>query len=61
MIRACAISLEHAMPFATHGRTDMDVVHPYHDFDNQAFGFEAVKIIAEKGHKKVALIGRPRA
>lgn len=52
--------LEHAMPFATHGRTDMDVVHPYHDFDNQAFAFEAVKIIAEKGHQKVAVIGPPQ-
>jgi LacI family transcriptional regulator len=48
------------MPFATHGRTDMDIVHPYHDFDNQAFAFEAVKIIAGKGHKKVALIGPPQ-
>ena len=52
--------MEHAMPFATHGRTDMDVVHPYHDFDNQAFAFEAVKIIAERGHKKIALIGPPQ-
>jgi LacI family transcriptional regulator len=52
--------MEHAMPFATHGRTDMDVVHPYHDFDNQAFAFDAVKIIAKKGHKKVGLIGPPQ-
>ena len=52
--------MEHAMPFATHGRTDMDTVHPYHDFDNQAFGFEAVKILAEKGHKIIALIGPPQ-
>ncbi|MGB8315994.1 MAG: LacI family transcriptional regulator [Aestuariivirga sp.] len=50
---------EHAMPFATHGRTDMDVVHPFHDFDNQAFAFEAVKRIVEKGNRKVALIGPP--
>lgn len=52
--------LEHAMPFATHGRTDMNVVHPYHDFDNEAFAFEAVRIIAEKGHRKVALVGPPQ-
>jgi len=52
--------MEHAMPFATHGRTDMDVVHPFHDFDNEAFAFEAVRIIAERGHRKVALVGPPQ-
>jgi LacI family transcriptional regulator len=52
--------LEHAMPFATHGRTAMDVVHPNHDLNNQAFAFEAVRIIAERGHQKVALVGPPQ-
>ena len=52
--------IEHAMPFASHGRTEMDVVHPYHDFDNEAFAFEAARIIAEKGHKKIALVGPPQ-
>ena len=29
---------EHHFPFATHGRTDMGISHPYFDFDNEAFG-----------------------
>jgi LacI family transcriptional regulator len=48
------------MPFATHGRTDMNVGHPFHDFDNEAFAFEAVRIVAERGHRKVALVGPPQ-
>ena len=52
--------VEHNMPFATHGRTDMDIVHPYHDFDNQAFAFEAVRILDKRGRKKIALVGPPQ-
>jgi LacI family transcriptional regulator len=51
--------MDHNMPFATHGRTDMDVTHPYHDFDNHAFAYEALEIIAARGRKKVGLIGPP--
>ena len=28
---------ERGFPFATHGRTDMGIEHPFHDFDNYAF------------------------
>jgi LacI family transcriptional regulator len=52
--------MDHNMPFATHGRTDMDVTHPYHDFDNHAFAYEAVKILAGKGRKNIALLGPPQ-
>jgi LacI family transcriptional regulator len=51
--------MDHNMPFATHGRTDMNVVHPYHDFDNHAFAYEAVKILAGRGRKRVGLVGPP--
>jgi LacI family transcriptional regulator len=51
--------LDHGMPFATHGRTSMGVVHPYHDFDNQAFAHEAVKILDGRGRKNIALLGPP--
>ena len=26
---------ENGMPFATHGRTEMGICHPYHDYDNE--------------------------
>jgi LacI family transcriptional regulator len=51
--------LEHGMPFATHGRTDMGLVHPYHDFDNHAFAREAVHRLAGMGRHKLALLGPP--
>jgi LacI family transcriptional regulator len=51
--------LEHGLPFATHGRTEMGVIHPYHDFDNEAFASQAVKILVEKGRRRIALLGPP--
>jgi LacI family transcriptional regulator len=47
------------MPFVTHGRTDMGLVHPYHDFDNDGFAYEAVKQLAARGRKRIALLGPP--
>ena len=47
------------MPFATHGRTDMNIVHPYHDFDNEAFAYEAVKKLVEKGRKRISILLPP--
>ena len=32
--------LERGFPFATHGRTDMGIAHPFHDFDNHAFALD---------------------
>ena len=51
--------LEKGIPFATHGRTDMDVIHPFHDFDNEAFAREAVKQLARRNRKKIGLLGPP--
>lgn len=51
--------LEHGVPFATHGRTDMGLVHPYHDFDNHAFASEAVHYLAGKGRSRLALVTPP--
>lgn len=50
---------EHGMPFATHGRTDMGIDHPWHDFDNERFGHDAVDRLAARGVKRAALIGPP--
>ena len=52
---------ERGFPFATHGRTEMDVVHPYHDFDNYAFATEAVKKLASLGRRRLALLAPPAA
>jgi LacI family transcriptional regulator len=50
---------ERNMPFATHGRTDTEIVHPYHDFDNEAFGHEAVRALVAKGRRRIALLQPP--
>jgi LacI family transcriptional regulator len=47
------------MPFATHGRTEMGIAHAFHDFDNEAFAYEAVRKLSVCGRKRVALITPP--
>jgi LacI family transcriptional regulator len=48
---------ERGIPFATHGRTAMGIVHPYHDFDNEAYAREAVRRLAERGRKNLCFFG----
>jgi LacI family transcriptional regulator len=48
--------LERNLPFATHGRTNMGLVHPYHDFDNEAYAYEAVRKLASRGRKRLAIL-----
>jgi LacI family transcriptional regulator len=50
---------ERGFPFATHGRTQMGVTHPFHDFDNRAFALEAVRALAARGRRKLALLAPP--
>lgn len=50
---------ERNFPYASHGRTEMGIEHPWHDFDNRRFTNEAVKRLVEKGRKKLALFGCP--
>ncbi len=47
---------ERNMPFATHGRSSMGIDHPYHDFDNEAYVYEAMKRLAQCGRKRVAVL-----
>ncbi len=47
------------MPFATHGRTDMGIVHAFHDYDNTAFARDAVEILQKRGRKRLTLLGPP--
>lgn len=51
--------VEHGFPFATHGRTDMGIVHPFHDFDNEAYARMAIDWLVERGRKRVTLLGPP--
>ena len=51
--------VENNFPFATHGRTDMGIDHAYFDFDNEAFAYEALRLLKAKGRKLVALISPP--
>jgi len=47
---------ERNLPFATHGRTDMGIVHPYHDYDNEAYAYQAVGKLVEKGRRRIAFL-----
>ena len=51
---------EHHFPFATHGRTDMGINHPYYDFDNEAYGRLGAQELAKRGRKRLLLIAPPR-
>jgi LacI family transcriptional regulator len=48
--------LDQNFPFVTHGRTDWPEAHPFVDFDNAAFAREAVRRLAKKGRKRLAII-----
>lgn len=47
---------ERNLPFATHGRSDMGITHPYHDFDNEAYAYEGVRRLVEKGRRRLAIL-----
>ena len=51
---------DHAVPFATHGRSDMGVEHPYFDYDNETYGRLAVQTLAARGRKHVFMVAPPR-
>jgi LacI family transcriptional regulator len=51
---------ENGIPFATHGRTELGFAHPYHDYDNEAFAYEALRRLKGRGRRRVALLGPPR-
>jgi LacI family transcriptional regulator len=50
---------EHGFPFASHGRTDMGIVHPFFDFDNARFAEIAVERLAARGRRHLALVPPP--
>jgi LacI family transcriptional regulator len=50
---------DRGFPFATHGRTDMGVEHPYFDFDNETFARMMVREMVARGRRRLALVGPP--
>ncbi|WP_019953491.1 LacI family transcriptional regulator [Yoonia vestfoldensis] len=51
--------MDRHFPFATHGRTKRADLHPYYDFDNQAFGTLAAQRLIARGRKHILLIAPP--
>jgi LacI family transcriptional regulator len=51
--------IDNNMAFATHGRTAMGLEHCYFDYDNEAFAIEAVRQLAGRGRKRIALFTPP--
>lgn len=50
---------ERGFPFASHGRTEMGIAHPFFDFDNGRFGELAVERLLARGRRRLALIMPP--
>ena len=51
---------EHNFPFTTHGRSELNTPHSYHDFDNRAFAYQAALRLVSKGRRNLALLAPPR-
>ena len=50
---------ERNFPFATHGRTETGINHPYFDYDNHAFAAITVQELARRGRKHLLLVAPP--
>ncbi len=50
---------QRGFPFATHGRTDMGIEHPFFDFDNGRYGEVAAERLAGRGRRRLALLAPP--
>lgn len=51
--------LQRRFPFATHGRDNLAHLHPYFDYDNKAFGNVAIRHLAARGRRNIAVILPP--
>ncbi|AJY46420.1 LacI family transcriptional regulator [Martelella endophytica] len=54
-----ALMLDRNLPFAAHGRTEDCSNYPFHDFDNDAYAFDAVEKLAARGRKRVVALQPP--
>jgi LacI family transcriptional regulator len=51
--------IENDFPFVTHGRTELSTAHPFVDYDNFAFAYEAARRLIAKGRHKLTIILPP--
>jgi len=54
-----AYLMERNFPFVTHGRSKWSERHAYYDFDNNAYGTQAVKGLKARNRENVLLLGPP--
>lgn len=52
--------LEHGFPFISHGRTELGAAHPYVDYDNFSFAYEATMRLIAKGRQRLSIMLPPR-
>ncbi len=52
--------IENGFPFICHGRTELAAPHPYVDFDNFTFAYEATRRLIDRGRRRLAIILPPR-
>lgn len=53
------ILLENDFPFICHGRTELGIAHPFVDYDNRAFAYQAARRLIEAGSRRLAIILPP--
>ncbi|CAD7039359.1 LacI family transcriptional regulator [Pseudorhizobium endolithicum] len=51
--------LEKDFPFICHGRTELATPHPYVDFDNYAFAYQAARKLIASGARKLCIVLPP--
>ncbi|MCK0121885.1 LacI family transcriptional regulator [Loktanella sp. F6476L] len=56
-----AYLMEKRFPFATHGRSKWADKHAYYDFDNHAFGYQAMEALHARGRRNVIVVAPPLA
>ncbi|WP_349437906.1 LacI family transcriptional regulator [Pararhizobium sp. A13] len=52
--------LENDFPFVTHGRTEFSAPHPYVDYDNFSFAYEATRRLIARGRRRPMIILPPK-
>lgn len=50
---------DQAMPFVTHGRSDMGIGHAWYDFDNECFGALALEAMFARGRRNIRVLAPP--
>jgi LacI family transcriptional regulator len=51
---------ETGVPFVTHGRTEFSTAHPYVDYDNFKFAYEATTSLIKRGRSRLMIILPPK-